>query len=222
MINIKKITSILLINILFVSGCSSAFTVNKLAKNLNNYCIEAEYFDNTKTIEAKQTLTYTNKTGTTLNELKFNLYPKAFKEGASNKPVGSLTQQKAYPNGKDYGDIDIMSVTTSNKDQEYSYEEIDNNILNVKLNKPLKKGKIVNIDMEYSIDHRFGYGNNAYKIGWLDEGLTEYTTALFYELNPEYNIKIEDVINNALTAYTMFVDVSSKSSEQWTQRSTEP
>ena len=143
MINIKKITSILLINILFVSGCSSAFTVNKLAKNLNNYCIEAEYFDNTKTIEAKQTLTYTNKTGTTLNELKFNLYPKAFKEGASNKPVGSLTQQKAYPNGKDYGDIDIMSVTTSNKDQEYSYEEIDNNILNVKLNKPLKKGKIV-------------------------------------------------------------------------------
>jgi aminopeptidase N len=50
-------------------------------------------------------------------------------------------------------------------------------------------------------------GNNAYQFGWLDEGLTEYTTALFYEFNDTYEIKKEEVIENALTSYNMFQQV---------------
>ena len=49
----------------------------------------------------------------------------------------------------------------------------------------------------HEIAHQWWYGvvgNNAYANGWMDEGLTEYTTALFYEFNKEYNIKKDDVI----------------------------
>ncbi len=58
--------------------------------------------------------------------------------------------------------------------------------------------------------HQWWYnlvGNSEYDNAWLDEGLTEYTTALFYELNPSYEIKREDLIKNAYSNYQLFVEV---------------
>ena len=62
----------------------------------------------------------------------------------------------------------------------------------------------------HEIAHQWWYGmvgNNEYDYGWLDEGLTEYTTALFYEKNSNYNLKYDDIINSANSSYCMFVEV---------------
>ena len=64
----------------------------------------------------------------------------------------------------------------------------------------------------HEIAHQWWYGmvgNNEYNYGWLDEGLTEYTTALFYEKNPSYSLTYDEIINNANSSYCMFVEVYS-------------
>lgn len=58
--------------------------------------------------------------------------------------------------------------------------------------------------------HQWWYslvGNNEYSSSWLDEGLTEYSTALFYENNPEYDIKLEDIVKSNWKNYSLFVSI---------------
>lgn len=62
----------------------------------------------------------------------------------------------------------------------------------------------------HEIAHQWWYGvvgNNEYDYGWLDEGLTEYTTALFYEQNPSYNLSYDEIMKNANSSYCLFVEV---------------
>lgn len=61
----------------------------------------------------------------------------------------------------------------------------------------------------HEIAHQWWYalvGNNQYKDAWMDEGLTDYSTALFYELNPQYEVKIKDVVLQNVKAYTFYVE----------------
>lgn len=65
----------------------------------------------------------------------------------------------------------------------------------------------------HEIAHQWWYnmvGSSAYSYGWLDEGLTEYSTALFYEHHPEYNIKKDTIISNAYSSYNLFVSLAEK------------
>lgn len=58
--------------------------------------------------------------------------------------------------------------------------------------------------------HQWWYsvvGSNAFKYPWLDEGLTEYSTVLFYENNPQYNVNKDDMIHNANESYKFFIEV---------------
>lgn len=74
----------------------------------------------------------------------------------------------------------------------------------------LKSNSEYNNVIVHEIGHQWFYGvvgNNEVKEAWLDEGLTEYITAMFYELNPGYQIKINDIIGNALKSYLLFEEV---------------
>ena len=65
----------------------------------------------------------------------------------------------------------------------------------------------------HEIAHQWWYGlvgNNEYKYGWLDEGLTEYSTILFYRENPQYNVDTKELIKNTTNSYVTFVDVYQK------------
>ena len=64
----------------------------------------------------------------------------------------------------------------------------------------------------HEIAHQWWYGvvgNNQYYYGWLDEGLTEYSTALFYDYYSKANITSEQIVRNATMSYSTFMRVYS-------------
>ena len=65
----------------------------------------------------------------------------------------------------------------------------------------------------HEIAHQWWYGvvgNNEYQYGWLDEGLTEYSTLLFYEENPSYNVDTKELIKSTTNSYVTFIEVYDK------------
>lgn len=64
----------------------------------------------------------------------------------------------------------------------------------------------------HEIAHQWWYGvvgNNEIKEAWLDESLSEYSTALFFEANPKYNISYKEFVESAVSSYLLYVDVIS-------------
>ena len=62
----------------------------------------------------------------------------------------------------------------------------------------------------HEIAHQWWYGmvgSNQFDNAWQDEGLTEFSTALFFERNPEYGLEYQQIMQNATTSYKKFVDV---------------
>lgn len=65
----------------------------------------------------------------------------------------------------------------------------------------------------HEVAHQWWYGivgNNEYHYGWLDEGLTEYSTLLFYEQNSDYNVNTKELIKNTTNSYVTFVEIYEK------------
>lgn len=62
----------------------------------------------------------------------------------------------------------------------------------------------------HEIAHQWWYGvvgNDEYSDAWVDEGLTEYSTALFFERHEDYGFKYDTIIENATDSYKLFVKV---------------
>lgn len=58
--------------------------------------------------------------------------------------------------------------------------------------------------------HQWWYGlvgSNAFRCGWIDEGLTDFSTALFYKYNDDYNISFDEVMKNTTNSYVTFVEL---------------
>lgn len=80
----------------------------------------------------------------------------------------------------------------------------------VMISDSLEKYDDYQITIIHEIAHQWWYGvvgNNEYDYGWLDESLAEYSVVVFYENNSEYEIKRDVCVANAITSYTLFVDV---------------
>lgn len=57
--------------------------------------------------------------------------------------------------------------------------------------------------------HQWWYaavGNDEVRYPWLDEGLTEFSTSIFYRENPAYEVDYEKRIADALGAYVLYFD----------------
>lgn len=57
--------------------------------------------------------------------------------------------------------------------------------------------------------HQWWYaavGNDEVRYPWLDEGLTEFSTSIFYRENPTYEVDYEKRIADALGAYVLYFD----------------
>lgn len=58
--------------------------------------------------------------------------------------------------------------------------------------------------------HQWWYaavGNDQINNAWMDEGLAEYSTTLFYEHNPSYGVTAEDRIADAMQSFVLFSEV---------------
>ncbi len=74
------------------------------------------------------------------------------------------------------------------------------------------ESEIINV-IVHEISHQWWYGvvgNNECENAWIDEGLAEYSTALFYDKNPTYNKTSREIIDSALSSYLLFCDVYSE------------
>ncbi len=74
------------------------------------------------------------------------------------------------------------------------------------------EGNDVDYVIVHEIAHQWWYGvvgNNEYTNAWVDEGLTEYSCALFYEINEEYGLKYDTIMENATAMYQNFVRIFS-------------
>ncbi len=192
---IKKIIAISLSVIVLVVACFFIFKrdfdslVEKAAKALNNYNIQAEIDSENKTIEASQTVEVKNNYGMDIDALYFHLYPRAFREGASIKPYTTLNQGKCFSNGDSYGNLEITSVKTNNQQQDIVYDGEDENVLKVKCD--LKKEQSVVISLKFIVtlpncNHRFGYMDSNINLGNWYPVLAHFDGEKF-DLSPYYS-----------------------------------
>lgn len=129
----------------------------------SQYNLTAEYFPEERKLSARMNFTYYNDTENALNELKFELYPNAYREGAKYRPISSLYEKSAYYNGESYGGIEIAAVEGA-----ASYEVCgeDENILSVSLVAPVYPEERVQLNLSFTttlaeVNHRLGVGEHA-------------------------------------------------------------
>ena len=70
-------------------------------------------------------------------------------------------------------------------------------------------GEYLNVII-HEVAHQWWYGlvgSNSYRNAWLDEGLTEFSTIMFYENNPDYGVDANAKLNSALSSYLLFLDI---------------
>ena len=216
-LSFKKIISFIIITAVFLSAglvlfaCNNEDFISKFSKNVNEYDFNININCEEKTLDITQKTKYINLTETVaLNKICFHIFPKAFCEGVVNKPVSSLNEKKAYPNGISYGEVNIKSVKLNGENLTESYENADKDILVVKLNEQLFPNESVNLEFEYSlklpnINHRYGYGDNTINLGNFyliacvyEENKGFYTNSYHYNGDPFYS----DISNfNATVVY---------------------
>ena len=116
-----------------LAACGGGDYIEKNAKKLSAYTIEAGFDDSSKILSAVMVFDFYNTTDNSFTELKFHLYPNAYRKDASLPVVDELTRSKAYKNGFSYGDIKIDSAKSGEKAVAYVVEGTDCDILTVPL-----------------------------------------------------------------------------------------
>lgn len=122
--------------------------------------INAIYNDTNKTLDVHQTVKYKNRTKNTLQEVKFHIYANAYREGATNPPVGNEDVTKAYPTSeKSFGGIII-------KNDGYAVSGTDGTLLTVPV-KTLKPQESTVIKIDYIVN----LANIKHRLGWTDDAI---------------------------------------------------
>jgi len=110
------------------------------------YELRLIYNPETRTLTGEETFAYENRRDSAPAELKFNLYPNAYREDAVYKPVSESMETSAYYAGKSYGKIEILGVEGGG---EWAIEGEDCNLLCVSLLSPLQTGEKVTLKISF-------------------------------------------------------------------------
>lgn len=162
----RKLICLLFVVCLSVSAIACTLNVEKNSENLNSYSASLVYDHATHTLKGEMVVDYLNTSNTTLKEVKFNLYPNAFREGSQQSVISLAKSEECYYNGPSYGSIEILSTGTLASE----VGGVDQNILIVKLPSALQPTQRVQIPINFNItlpniSHRFGYGENTVNFG---------------------------------------------------------
>ena len=153
--------NLFIFSLVVILALASLFTLSGCKKSVETYTkyeITAEYIPENNTLTGVMKVTFTNDTDNEISQLKFNLYPNAYRQNALYQPVSKGYEKSAYYAGKSYGEIVISSVNGS-KNWEIMGE--DENVLCVYLERSLFHGDKVVLDVGFttkfaSVNHRTG------------------------------------------------------------------
>jgi len=162
--------------ILFVGALSSGCAlkggdIEALVSQSNSYKIDAQLDYSAKTLTANMQIDYHNNSTADFGELKFHLYPNAFRADAGcYRAVSESQKAKVYPFGFSEGLIIINSVAVNGESIDFEIGGEDKNLLIVPLNSTLKSGAWAEVSINFSLkipncNHRFGYGENTLNLG---------------------------------------------------------
>lgn len=71
-------------------------------------------------------------------------------------------------------------------------------------------GEIYKEVIVHETAHQWWYGvvgNNQVAHAWMDEGLAEYSTTVFYDKNPQYNVQLTKRISDTIGGYILYCDI---------------
>lgn len=163
-----RLTAIFVATLVVAVGALVLITSNNdlavAARNSNTITINAEYDAATHTLTANQTVEYKNRTGSALESVKFHIYATAYRDGAKYAPVSASEVPKAYPNGKNFGNIEIKSLAVNGQSANIIIEGEDSQVLSVPVSAGLQPNKTANIEIGYSVT----LANIKHRLGWTD------------------------------------------------------
>ena len=164
---VKFISACLAVVLLTMSALYLMTVTNSLEnarRNSNSITINAEFNSQLNTLTATQTVQYRNRTGTTLDRIKFHIHANAYREGALFAPVTSAEAPRAFPNGVSFGNITIAWVSVGGARVTFAIEGEDENVLTVPIAGGLAPNASATIEMLYKIR----LANIRHRLGWTD------------------------------------------------------
>ncbi len=161
----------------FFSGCKNQKDV------ATRYEMNIEYVPQTQTVTGTVKVEFENVYDTEIEELKFQLYPNAYRENAVHKAVSKTYEETAYYEGASYGEISISSVDGAKL---FEIDGADENILSVALEKSLFPGDSVTVDICFltelaNVAHRTGITKKGVNLGYFYPVLCGWKDGGFYE-----------------------------------------
>ena len=163
----RRLLSIFMLIVLFFTG-GVAFTACKKSEKAGcRYEIKVEYEPGNRKLFGSQKVLFVNTTDNCIDEIKFNLFPNAYREGAVHSPISKSLEQSAYYDKKSYGGIEITSVVGA-KGFEIAGE--DKNVLAIALDAPLFPDEKVTLDIGFitllaQVNHRTGITQKSVNLG---------------------------------------------------------
>lgn len=143
--------------------------IDSISQNITSYKIAATY-DGLNTVTATAEINYVNNYEVGLPEIKFHLYPNAFREGAKYSPVTEGQKDKAYPRGPSYGGITVEKLSRGSTELTPEIGGDDQNILVVPLADVLKPTSSIKLKIDFQlripyVRHRFGMTDKSVNLG---------------------------------------------------------
>lgn len=165
-----------------------AATLSACSENSNSKTCEYEItaiYDGGNKLNCTVNFTYFNDTENEISDLKFNLYPNAYRQGAVNKPISETYYDKAYFSGQSYGKITVCGVEECSG---WNVSGEDENILCVNLLAPVYPESTAKLKIIYEVDlanvnHRTGVTQHTVNLGNFYPVLCDYSKSGFVECN---------------------------------------
>lgn len=172
---------------------SLSFTACTADDNTCEYEIKAVYNEETHSLSATLDFTFYNYTDDPVQNLKFNVFPNAYRKGATHSPIATPYAEKAYYSGESYGEMQISNVQNC---KSWTICGVDDGILLVQLNEQVYPKQTQKIRVEYVlnlalVNHRTGVGETSISLANFYPtlcyyGKTGFKECTYYSLGDPY------------------------------------
>ena len=161
----------------------SATSCEQKSNAFCRYDVVAEYRPSDCTVAGSVKVTFENPTQNDLPELRFHLYPNAYRKDALYKAVSPENFDAVYYRGESYGGIAISSVVGG---AGWRVTGDDDNMLVVYLEEPLAPSDKVVVDVAFTTklpyaNHRLGVTERAVNFGGVFPTLCGLKDGAFYQ-----------------------------------------